>query len=281
MGLPLELILGLSIGMGSSLVLMILLCSIYLQPQPLMRMIAWWSPSVLFYVETKEPIAALSIDDAPHGDGSATEAILDVLARVGAKATFFIISHNVTTDRHRRIIQRMVAEGHELGNHMQTDCKAAALSSAAYHKQLEACDQLLNAFVPPPGKVRWHRPGGGFFSKRTVKLTTDFGLQTVLGNVYPHDAFPGSSKWCGCGFPFPRLNSWHLRTRARKGAVIVVHDRPHAPSTLARSLPQIAKRLQLVTVSALCDLSAAASQPGSQEGMGGNGEPLLTEPSRI
>jgi peptidoglycan/xylan/chitin deacetylase (PgdA/CDA1 family) len=276
MGVPIELTLGLSIGIGGSLVLGLVLC-IYVQPQPLIWLLARCTPNVVWYVETTEAVAALSIDDAPYGDGSGTEAILDVLARLGIKATFFIISGNVTTERHRELLKRMVAEGHELGNHMRTDCKAVALSSAEYHKQLEHCDQLLREFLPPPGRVRWHRPGGGFFSKRTVKITTDFGLRTALGNVYPHDAFPGSSKWCGCGFPFPCLNSWHLRTRARKGAVIVVHDRPHAPSTLARSLPAISTRLQLVTVSALCDRSAVPQQPDA----GGNSDPLLTDPARM
>lgn len=101
-----------------------LLAAIWLQPQLLMRWLRWLAPGVVWFVDDDactehsgtdhRAHAALSIDDAPHGDGSSTESILDLLAAHGAKATFFIIARQVQTERHRSLLRRMVEDGHEL-----------------------------------------------------------------------------------------------------------------------------------------------------------------------
>lgn len=50
---------------------------------------------------------------------SSTPLVLDVLRHFNVKATFFIIKGNCQGREH--IVQRMVAEGHELGNHGTED----------------------------------------------------------------------------------------------------------------------------------------------------------------
>ena len=117
------LIMGLAVA-GSVALLAGLLAAIWLQPQLLMRWVRWLAPDVVWFVDdecTQErsgaghrASAALSIDDAPHGDGGSTEAILDLLAAHGAKATFFVIARQVQTERHRALLRRMVGDGHEL-----------------------------------------------------------------------------------------------------------------------------------------------------------------------
>ncbi|WP_246060375.1 bifunctional polysaccharide deacetylase/glycosyltransferase family 2 protein [Herbidospora galbida] len=56
---------------------------------------------------------ALTFDDGP--DPAWTPQVLDELARHGAKATFFVVGSKVA--RHPELARRIVAEGHELGNH--------------------------------------------------------------------------------------------------------------------------------------------------------------------
>jgi peptidoglycan/xylan/chitin deacetylase (PgdA/CDA1 family)/GT2 family glycosyltransferase len=58
----------------------------------------------------------LTFDDGP--DPRWTPAILDVLARHDARATFFVIGANV--NEHPGLVRRMVAEGHEVGVHTFT-----------------------------------------------------------------------------------------------------------------------------------------------------------------
>ncbi len=55
---------------------------------------------------------ALTFDDGPS---EWTEPILDVLADEGARATFFVIGSVV--EERAEILRRIVAEGHEVGNH--------------------------------------------------------------------------------------------------------------------------------------------------------------------
>lgn len=59
---------------------------------------------------------ALTFDDGP--DPKFTPAVLDILARHKVKATFFLIGAQV--ERNPELVQRIVAEGHEVGNHSFT-----------------------------------------------------------------------------------------------------------------------------------------------------------------
>lgn len=61
---------------------------------------------------------ALTIDDAPHAD--VTPHLLDELKKHGCRATFFCIGSHVAAAP-PGLLQRMIDEGHELGNHMMRD----------------------------------------------------------------------------------------------------------------------------------------------------------------
>ncbi len=56
------------------------------QPRFLLRVLAALNPDVLFFVDTEQPLVALTIDDAPYS--ALTPLILDVLAKHDAHATF-------------------------------------------------------------------------------------------------------------------------------------------------------------------------------------------------
>jgi peptidoglycan-N-acetylglucosamine deacetylase len=58
---------------------------------------------------------ALTIDDGP--DPEVTPAVLDLLARHGVRATFFLIGERVA--QHPELARRIVREGHEIGNHTE------------------------------------------------------------------------------------------------------------------------------------------------------------------
>ncbi|MFA6229085.1 MAG: polysaccharide deacetylase family protein [Rhodanobacter sp.] len=55
----------------------------------------------------------LTLDDGPHPEH--TPRVLDLLAAHQAKATFFLIGQQA--ERHPALVERIVAEGHALGNH--------------------------------------------------------------------------------------------------------------------------------------------------------------------
>lgn len=78
----------------------------------LRRNCAWHGPLISrFWTSEKE--IWLTIDDGP--DARDTPEILDLLAHYKAKATFFVIGKRV--DEHPAMVERMVSEGHTIGNH--------------------------------------------------------------------------------------------------------------------------------------------------------------------
>ncbi len=65
----------------------------------------------------------LTIDDGP--DPAVTPRVLDLLARHGARATFFLIGSRAGA--HPALVRRIVAEGHGIGNHSQAHDLAFSL----------------------------------------------------------------------------------------------------------------------------------------------------------
>ena len=57
---------------------------------------------------------ALTFDDGPHG--TLTPLLLDVLKERNAKATFFVMGVKVA--KHKAVLERAHAEGHEIANHV-------------------------------------------------------------------------------------------------------------------------------------------------------------------
>ena len=91
------------------------------------------------YVPDKTLI--LTFDDGP--DPIWTPKILDVLARENVPATFFVIGERVV--KNPEIVQRMVREGHELGNHSLTHPDLQNLPDLQRQEELVVTDRILRA----------------------------------------------------------------------------------------------------------------------------------------
>ncbi|MEO0852226.1 MAG: polysaccharide deacetylase family protein, partial [Cyanobacteria bacterium J06648_11] len=96
----------------------------FLRPYPLLAVAARLSPDVTFFVESERSAVVLTIDDAPAP--ATTPQILDLLKQYDARATFFIIG--ALGRKHPDLLERIVAEGHELGNHTMRDEPSIRLS---------------------------------------------------------------------------------------------------------------------------------------------------------
>lgn len=81
---------------------------------------------------------ALSFDDGP---GPATEALLDVLAARGARATFFLLGKNV--ERARATAVRVAREGHVVGNHTFSHARPDAIGARPFVDEILRVDALL------------------------------------------------------------------------------------------------------------------------------------------
>lgn len=93
----------------------------------------------------------LTFDDGPHPD--ITPWVLDQLKSSGLKATFFCVGENV--QRYPEIFQRILKEGHAVGNHSMRHENALKVPSKVYMDSLEEADQYIQSdlFRPPYGKL--------------------------------------------------------------------------------------------------------------------------------
>lgn len=192
-----------------------------------------------FAPEASRRLCALTIDDGPGRDLDATEALLDALRDGGIKSTFFITSDYVelSADKERvhRVMERMVAEGHELANHMPAD-KPYVLDCArdptGFVAELERTEAIIATFqragrVPsdaPPSErgFKWFRPPSALLSTTMASLLRDRGYLIALANAYSADPWIDER----CQSPTRQAEEWHARFLARRmqaGSIAVIH----------------------------------------------------------
>jgi peptidoglycan/xylan/chitin deacetylase (PgdA/CDA1 family) len=179
---------------------------VYLQPRWLLTLLARRHPDVLYFVQTTKRIVALTIDDAPHP--LVTPQILDVLRAHGAHATFFVIGDHARGNE--QILEHVRREGNELGNHLEHEYPSIRLTPAAFEQQLRTVDQL----IAPSTKVKWFRPGSGWYNSRMLAQAREQRYQCALGSVYPFDTIV-RNEW---------LISNYITSQVFPGAVIILHD---------------------------------------------------------
>lgn len=107
------------------------------------------------FAENKEKTVYLTFDDGPSGN---TTAVLDALAAVDGKATFFVIGSNISGKE--ATLKRVVAEGHAIGIHTYSHDYNAVYSSVEafledFHQTYQA---VYNATGTYPTIFRF--PGG-------------------------------------------------------------------------------------------------------------------------
>jgi peptidoglycan/xylan/chitin deacetylase (PgdA/CDA1 family) len=107
---------------------------------------------------------ALTFDDSPNG--KTTERLLDGLRERGAHATFFIIGEQI--EGQEALLQRMAAEGHQIGNHTFTH-RRLDNSGAVGARELERTEAALSEVLG--GSGYWVRPPWGFASAETLRET--------------------------------------------------------------------------------------------------------------
>ncbi len=202
-------------------------------------------PRVLYAVDTDQPVVALTLDDGP--DPRTTPALLALLERYHAKATFFVIAERAASQP--ELVADIVAAGHELGNHMTRDEPSIDLPPDQFERELLEADRILSRYAP----VHWFRPGSGWYDDWMLDIVARHDYRTVLGTVYPLDAH----------LPWPWFAERFVLWRAQPGAIIILHDHGKRGArtlrTLSAVLPELRRRgLRVVTVS---ELIAAAVAP--------------------
>ena len=90
-------------------------------------------------LNTDQKIVALTFDDGPQPPY--TDQLLDVLAKHNVKATFFVIGNRI--EKYPETSHRLIAEGHQIGNHSYTHPVLGFLPPTYVQRQIERTDKLL------------------------------------------------------------------------------------------------------------------------------------------
>ena len=101
------------------------------------------TPFVVQKTGARDKLVALTFDDGP--DPKWTPAILSVLEKYHVPATFFIIGENGVANR--GLLQRIVADGDEIGNHSYTHPNMADESRTGVSLELNATQRLIEAYT--------------------------------------------------------------------------------------------------------------------------------------
>ncbi|MES4793135.1 MAG: hypothetical protein C4321_09290, partial [Chloroflexota bacterium] len=137
---------------------------------------------------------AITFDDGP--DPRWTPKILDILKAANVKATFFLVG--VNAERYPGLVRRIVAEGHEIGNHTYYHPNLALCSPEHIRLELNATQLLLETitgrattlFRPPyaadtsPSQVNELTP---------LRIAEELNYVAVMESIDPEDwARPGA-----------------------------------------------------------------------------------------
>jgi len=154
-------------------------------------------------------VVALTFDDGPNnGD---TSAILDVLREENVSATFFVIGKAVVAQP--EILQRMVRDGHVLGNHTWDHAHLNVRTRWRIARQLERTDEAIYAATGT--RTRLARPPFGARSFVVLDELRRLDYVCVLWST------PLAREW---EYPGTATIARRVLERSGDGSIIVLHD---------------------------------------------------------
>lgn len=152
---------------------------------------------------------ALTFDDGPHPEG--TPAVLEVLARAGARATFFVVGEQV--QRRPELLREIAAGGHAIALHGYRHRLQARLPARAVREDVRrGVDVIGAALGSTPGL---HRPPFGIYSPAGLDAVHDAGLRPLLWSRWGKD-------WRR--LTTPRRIADRVLVGVLPGDVILLHD---------------------------------------------------------
>lgn len=186
------------------------------------------------------PVAYLTFDDGPS---KVTVAILEILAEHNIKTTFFPIGYNHSGDEN--IFNRIISEGHALGNHTYTHhYKTIYQSADAFMADLRRLENLIYSQTGhKPNIVRF--PGGSSNTLSNSTIIRDI-IAALHKNGYEYFDWNVSSGDANSSL-LPEQLVENVLTQVdrlgRRDVVILLHDNYVNHNTLL-ALPHIIEGLQ-------------------------------------
>ncbi|WP_260478337.1 polysaccharide deacetylase family protein [Nonomuraea sp. WAC 01424] len=123
---------------------------------------------------------ALTFDDGP---GKYAGTLLDTLKKYDAKATFFLEGQYVNS--RPAFVKRMVAEGHEVGNHSYKHPDFTKIDAGVIRSEIKKTQDAVKKASGVEPKLL--RPPYGLADIQVSDVATEFGMPMVLWTAGSHD----------------------------------------------------------------------------------------------
>lgn len=163
----------------------------------------------------------LTFDDGPIPE--ITEFVLETLAKYQAKATFFCIGDNIR--KHPVIFQKLINDGHAIGNHTFNHLKGWATDDVTYLENVVLCSEEIEKekhqtklFRPPYGRIK---------HSQAKSLLSDYEIVMwdVLSGDFSQNLFSETV-----------LKKTIQHTKA--GSIVLFHDSIKANKNMSYALPR-------------------------------------------
>ena len=177
-------------------------------------------PDLIWQIEDEQGVY-LTFDDGPTPE--VTEWILEVLRRYNAKATFFVLGKNV--ERYPDLYEKILAEGHSVGNHTYSHQKGYLMSLERYLEDIDLASYSVrsNLFRPPYARVTPSQ-------LRAVAQRYKIVMWSIISRDYNRNI---SGERCLQGV-LPHIKA---------GAIILFHDSEKAFPNMSYALPKTLERI--------------------------------------
>jgi peptidoglycan-N-acetylglucosamine deacetylase len=169
---------------------------------------------------------ALTFDDGPHGEK--TGELLTVLRRLSVPATFFLVGKMCL--RYPELVERIVLDGHELGNHTYNHYRLPLIPLSEVPSELRRTRDVLTNIVGGP--TRLFRPPGGEYNETIQKIIAQEGFTNMLWTDDPADYKPGRTA--------AKITEFVMRDMT-PGGIILLHS--GLPETV-KAVPEMVSRIR-------------------------------------
>ncbi len=152
--------------------------------------------------------------DAGYENGC-TAKILDVLQAHQVPAAFFLVGNYL--EQNPELVQRMVREGHLVGNHTYHHYDMSRIADQdAFAQELQSLEALYEQVTGEPMK-KYYRPPQGVYSEENLRQAKALGYRTVFWSLAYVD-------WENDNQPTREEAFSKLLPRLHNGAVVLLHS---------------------------------------------------------
>jgi peptidoglycan-N-acetylglucosamine deacetylase len=167
----------------------------------------------------------LTFDDGPIPE--ITEWVLEQLKIYNCKATFFCIGNNI--EKHPEVFNKLILEGHAIGNHTFNHVKGWNTSKKAYLKEVEQCEEEIQKNLPKNLQSKLFRPPYGKIKPLQSGKLRKLGYKIIMWDVLSADYKKEISK---------EKCLENVLKNVVSGSIIVFHDSVKAFPNLEYVLPK-------------------------------------------